>query len=231
MKRLLALIVVVLPRPFQSPFARWFLGWDIHPTARIRASIVNADHVSMGPGSAIGRWNVITQLHELCLGEGAVIDSRNRIKGWTGPTEVFRLSRNRQSALVLGDYAMITDAHEIDCCDRVELGHHAVIAGFNCTVLTHSLDLVRNRFITQPVTIGDHALLLSGCTMLNGTRVPDRSVVSAGSVVATKLTKELTFYRGNPAKPERALPETLGLFHRRGLPGLDLGELGPDSDA
>jgi hypothetical protein len=39
-------------------------------------------------------------------------------------------------------------------------------------------------------------------------------VVSAGSVVATKLTDELTFYRGNPAEPVRSLPASLGIFHR-----------------
>jgi hypothetical protein len=49
---------------------------------------------------------------------------------------------------------------------------------------------------------------------MSATRVPPRCIVSAGSVVATKLAKELTFYRGNPAEPVRLLPETLGFFHR-----------------
>jgi hypothetical protein len=39
-------------------------------------------------------------------------------------------------------------------------------------------------------------------------------------VVNTKLTKELTLYRGNPAEPVRDLPATLGYF-RRGEPGAD----------
>jgi hypothetical protein len=33
-------------------------------------------------------------------------------------------------------------------------------------------------------------------------------------VINTPLTDELTFYSGSPAEPVRALPETLGFFHR-----------------
>jgi carbonic anhydrase/acetyltransferase-like protein (isoleucine patch superfamily) len=61
---------------------------------------------------------------------------------------------------------------------------------------------------------------MSACILLSGTSVPARSIVSAGSVVNTKLTKELTLYRGNPAEPVRDLPPTLGYF-RRGQPGPD----------
>jgi hypothetical protein len=33
-------------------------------------------------------------------------------------------------------------------------------------------------------------------------------------VINTKLTSELTFYRGNPAEPVRELPDTLKFFRR-----------------
>jgi acetyltransferase-like isoleucine patch superfamily enzyme len=62
---------------------------------------------------------------------------------------------------------------------------------------------------------------MSGCTLLSGTRVPSRTVISAGSVVATKLAQELTFYRGNPAEPVRPLPETLGFFTRGTVEGIE----------
>jgi acetyltransferase-like isoleucine patch superfamily enzyme len=109
---------------------------------------------------------------------------------------------------------MITMAHEIDCSDRVEIGDYSSLAGFRCTVLTHSLNLVRDRFVTGPVEIGAHAAVMSGSTLLSGTRVPPRTVVSAHSVVNTPLSDELTFYSGNPAVAVRSLPETLGFFHR-----------------
>jgi acetyltransferase-like isoleucine patch superfamily enzyme len=72
-------------------------------------------------------------------------------------------------------------------------------------VLTHSIDLMRDKYVTGPVVLGAYA------------RVPARSIVSAGSVVTTKLTQELTLYRGNPAEPVRPLSENLR-FLRRGEP-------------
>ena len=109
---------------------------------------------------------------------------------------------------------MITVGHEIDCSDRVELGDYASFAGFRSQILTHSLDLVRDRFVTGPVEIGDRSAVMSGCLLLSGTRVPRRCIVSAGSVVTTKLSNELTFYRGNPAQAVRSLPANLRFFRR-----------------
>jgi len=89
---------------------------------------------------------------------------------------------------------MITDAHEIDCSDRVQLGDFAAVAGFRSQILTHSLNLVKDRFETSPVEVGDRSAVMSGCILLSGTRVPRRCIVSAGSVINTKLTNELMFY-------------------------------------
>jgi acetyltransferase-like isoleucine patch superfamily enzyme len=136
---------------------------------------------------------------------------------------VFPRAPSREPSLILGRYAMITDAHEIDCSDRVEIHDYGRLAGFRCQVLTHNLNLVRNEFETGPVEIGELSAVMSACILLTGTSVPPRSIVSASSVVNTKLTKELTLYRGNPAEPVRDLPATLGYFRR--------GQAGPDGRA
>src|SRR5205807_4980818 len=109
-------------------------------------------------------------------------------------------SSHRVPSLILGKGAMITDAHEIDCADRVELDDYASLAGFRSQILTHSLNLVKDRFEARPVEIGAHSGVMSACILQSGTRVPSRCIVSAGSVITTKLTKELTLYRGNPAE-------------------------------
>ena len=95
---------------------------------------------------------------------------------------------------------MITVAHEIDCSDRVEIGDYSSLAGFRCTVLTHSLNLVRDRFVTGPVEIGAHAAVMSGSTLLSGTRVPSRSVVSADSVVNTPLADGADLLQREPRR-------------------------------
>ncbi len=93
-----------------------------------------------------------------------------------------------------------------------------MIAGFRSTVLTHSIDLVRDKYVVGPIVLGDYAVVMSGCMLLAGTRVPPRSIVAAGSVVDTRLSAELTLYRGNPAVAVRELPERLGFFQRGRVP-------------
>ena len=209
-----AALMIVLPASLRRTVAVRVLGWEIDPTAYIGRSVILVDHVSMGPGASIGPRNVIRALEELRLEEGASIATRNWIVGIPRSVDIFPVSTERRPALILRRGALITDAHEIDCADRVELGEYAGLAGFRTQVLTHSLNIVRDRFEASPVELGHHAGVLSGCILQSGTRVPPRCIVSAGSVVTTKLTRELTFYRGNPAEPVRSLPETLGYFQR-----------------
>lgn len=211
-----ALLMVLLPQRLRREVATRFLGWQVHPTAFIGRSLVVARRVSLGPGASIGPFNVIRDLEELRLDEGANIASRNWIVGMPLHSAVFRDVPDRDPSLVLGRYAQITVGHDIDCIDRVELGDYAVIAGFRSAVLTHSLNFVTDRFVTGKVVLGERSVLLSGSTMLSGTQLPARSIVSAGSVVTTKLTAEQTFYRGNPAQAVRRLPDNLKFFKREG---------------
>jgi acetyltransferase-like isoleucine patch superfamily enzyme len=213
-----AVVISILPWPLKRRLGRWLFGWEIHATAYIGRSVIMVHHLSMGPGAVIGPRNVIRGLEQLRLGEGASIASRNSIAGWPLSSNAFPHSPDRNPSLILGKHALITVGHEIDCSDRVELGDHAAIAGFGCQILTHSLNLVRDRQETGPVEIGARSAVMSGCIMLSGTRLAPRCIVSAGSVINTKLGKELTFYRGNPAEPVRELPAHLQFF-RRGEPG------------
>jgi acetyltransferase-like isoleucine patch superfamily enzyme len=214
MRRLLALLMVVLPSSLKRRIGRAVFGWEIHPTAYIGPSLILVSRLSMGPGASIGPLNVVRGIEELRLGQGAKIAERNWISGFPLGFAAFEHSPNRNPALILGRYAEITVGHKIDCSDRVELRDHAVVAGFQTTILTHSLDLVRDRHQTRPVEIGEHSAVMTDCILLSGTQVPAYCIVSAGSVVNTKLTEEHTFYSGNPARAERSLPETMAFFHR-----------------
>lgn len=215
--------MVLLPSRLKVLLGQRVLGWDLHPTAHIGRSIVVVDHLSMGPGAVIGSLNFIKDLEELRMAEGANIGMRNWITGFRRSRDlaedVFPHAPKRRPSLIMGRHAMITVAHDIDCSDRFAIGDYSSLAGFRCTVLTHSLNLVRDRFVTGAVEIGDHAAVMSGSTLLSGTRVPSRCVVSAGSVVNTPLSAELTFYSGNPAEAVRSLPESLGFFHRGEVAG------------
>lgn len=212
MRLAFAYVFALAPMSLKRIIAKHIYKWDIHPTAYIGPSVLTVRYVSMGPGASIGGRNVITNLDELRLGEGANIGSGNMIKGWWDhPTQKLP---ERNPSVCMADHALIASYHYIDCVDSLELGRHAAIAGFRSTVLTHTIDLMRDKYVAGSVVLGDYAVAMSGCLLLAGTRIPARSVVAAGSVVSTKLSKELTFYQGNPAEPVRPLPERLGFFHR-----------------
>jgi acetyltransferase-like isoleucine patch superfamily enzyme len=214
MQLALALLMIALPQRLKHELARRVLGWDVDPSAYIGRSLLLVGHVSMAPGASIGHRNVFRELDEVRLAARASIGTRNWVVGIPPNAEMFPASPNRRPSLVMGEGAMLTEAHMIDCADRVELGDYASLAGFRSQVLTHSLNLVRDRFEAHPVTIGDRSAVMSGCILQSGTRVPERCIVSAGSVVNSKLAKPLTFYRGNPAEAVRELPPTLGFFQR-----------------
>ena len=197
------------------------------PTAYIGRSVILVEHLSMGPGASIGPLNVIKDLEELRLAErrehrlaqldhGVPAGSRDR------RLTPFPQSPNRRPVLIMGksrhDHGGARDRLLRSGRDRgLQLTGRIPLH-----VLTHSLNLVRDRFVTGAVEIGaprrrhvglhaperDH-----GC--------PPRCIVSAHSVVNTPLTEELTFYSGNPAEAVRTLPESLGFFHRGEDPDAD----------
>ena len=222
MRLLWAYVFAILPSPVKRRLGRWLHGWAIDRSAHIGISVIQVGKLTMGPGTFIGGRNVITHLDVLRLDEGSSIGPGNRIKGWWQVPDPNEQLANRRPELILGDFAQISADHRLDCVDRIELGKYAAIGGFRSTVLTHSLDIARDRYTSAPVVLGDYAAVLSGCTLLPGSRVPSRSIVSAGSVVATRLESELTFYRGNPAEAVRDLPPTLAYFRRGAIaPGVD----------
>ncbi len=212
MRLAFAYVFAFLPMSLKRIVAKWIYKWDIHPTAYIGPSVLTIRYLSMGPRTAIGGRNVITNLNEVRMAEGSTIGSGNLIKGWWDhPTDALN---ERNPAVFLAEYAQIASYHYIDCVDTVELGSHAALAGFKSTVLTHSLDLMRDRYITGSVVIGDRAGVMSGCMLLAGTRIPARSIISAGSVVTTRLTQEQALYRGNPAELVRPISDRLAFMHR-----------------
>ena len=233
MQLLWALVVCYLPSSLARRVAKVALGWDIHPTAYLGRSVIRVGHLSMGPRTSIGPRNNIRGLSELRMAEDSNIATRNSITAFPKAADlaqdIFPHSPNRQTVLILGVGAKITDNHEIDCSDRVELGRHAALAGFASQILTHSLNLVTDRQTTNAVVLGDHCAVMSGCIVQSGCSIPARAIVSAGSVVTTRLTQEQAFYRGNPAELVRELPDHLAYFHRGEEPAEAVVEESRDS--
>jgi acetyltransferase-like isoleucine patch superfamily enzyme len=113
----------------------------------------------------------------------------------------FKLDPQRQPQLIVEKDAAITHRHIIDCTDEVRIGAFTTFAGFRSQILTHSIDLNESRQRCQPVRIGSHCFVGTGCVLLGGSVLPDRCVLAALSMLSSELDMTDYYYGGVPARP------------------------------
>jgi acetyltransferase-like isoleucine patch superfamily enzyme len=116
--------------------------------------------------------------------------------------------------LILGEHAAITNRHLIDCTDRVTIGKFTTIAGFQSQLLSHSIDIEKNRQDSKPICIGDYCFLGTNCVLLGGSALPDYSVLGAKSLLNKAHMETHRLYGGVPAKPLKELARDLAYFKR-----------------
>lgn len=216
MKLLLKICIVGLPWRLR----RWCLmrcfGYEIDATARIGWAWIFPRRLQMGPRSQIGHGTVAVHLDEIRLEESAGIGRLTWITGFPSGTGSAHFGHvtDRVSRLWLEPHAAITNRHLIDCTCEVRVGAFATVAGFRSQVLTHSIDVVRNRQDAQPIAIGPRSFVGTGCILLGGARLPACSVLGAGSVLNKAYEASHTLYAGQPARPIKPLDPGARYFQR-----------------
>lgn len=219
MYQLLAIAIQILfwtlPWPIRRLFLCWTFGYQLARTSRIGYSIILARQVVIGPGSRIGHLTMIRNLSSVALGECAIIGNFNKIAGVplrnSGP---FSEEPNRYPELVVGAHAALTNSHIIDCTNRVVIGEFATVAGWRCQILTHSIDLSLSRQRSAPVVIGAFSFVGTGCILLRGSVLPERSALTAGSVLASAESEPLWVYSGVPALKSKPIKPGARYFSR-----------------
>ena len=199
---------------------RWLygglLGYKIGRTATLGISFIRVAHLVMAPGSSIGHFTVIRNLHSLRLEAGSSIGTFNWIFGMIG-ADHFADKADRVSELVMEEESALTSRHIVDCTDRVVVGAFSTIAGYHSQILTHGIDVGDNRQRSNPVVVGRHCLIGTGVILVKGAVVPDGSVVGAGSVFRGRPGKTHYLYSGVPAEPVQPLsPESAYFTRTRG---------------
>jgi len=94
------------------------------------------------------------------------------------------------------------------------VGALTTVAGCRSQILTHSIDLKRNRQDSRPITLGARCFIGTGCIILGGVELPERSVVSAGATVTRGYAEPGLVYEGVPATPVRAFDPDAQYFTR-----------------
>ncbi len=215
MRFLFRLCVVLLPWTLRRHVLRGVYGYELHRTARIGWSWIFPRRLVMRENAQIGHLNVAIHLDRLEVGAHATIDRANWITGFPlGDARHFAHRAEREPALVLGAHSAITKHHHIDCTDRVEIGAFTTVAGYGSQLLTHAIDLERNRQDAAPIAIGDYCFVGTAVVILGGAKLPDRSVLGAKALLNKPQAEPGWLYAGVPAKPIQALPPDGAYFRR-----------------
>jgi acetyltransferase-like isoleucine patch superfamily enzyme len=216
MKKLLGILIAVLPWALKRRLLQSLWGFKLHPTARIGLALVFPEELVMEAGSSIGHLTVCKGLKRLHLGEHSIIGRGNWITGFpAGGTGFFQHQPDRVPELILGPHSAITNRHLIDCTNSVRIGAFTTFAGFASQILTHSIDLAESRQSSAPVVIGDYCFVGTNSVILGGSKLPDYSVLGAKSLLNKAHEQTHQLYAGVPAKPVKALPPDWKYFQRR----------------
>lgn len=213
---LLQLAAWPMPWRIRRSLLRVFLGFELDKEARIGLSLVLARKVRMARGSRVGHGTVVRNVAQLTLGEYGRIGNFNRIAGVLGEqTRSFTDEVDRRPELVICRHASVTNSHLIDCTNYVEVGEFSTVAGWRSQILTHAIDFRSCRQVSEPVWIGRYCFVGTGCVILKGSRLPDKSILAAGSVLATDESENCALYSGVPARKVRSLDEGVTGYFRR----------------
>jgi acetyltransferase-like isoleucine patch superfamily enzyme len=187
-------------------------GWQVHKSATIGFSLIEAHEVVLAEHSRIGHLNRIVGLEKIQLEAKACIGNLNWVSG-----RLAKSSGIRSGTLCLLEGAAVSNRHYFDCNEMIEIGFYATVAGVRSQFFTHSIDLGKNRQRLAPISIGAYCFVGTGVILLPGAVLPEHSVLSAGSVLRKSnghIASKSGLYSGNPATFERPLTSDEGYFVR-----------------
>lgn len=210
-----ALMSTPLPWRIRRRILNRFLGYKIHPTAHIGWSVILAGRVELDAGASIGHLNVCRGLDLLRLGVNSIVGNLNWVTGAPSDSQVhFAAQRDRRPELIIADHAALTNRHLLDCTNSVRIGRFSTVAGFRSQFLTHSIDVRESRQWSHPIEIGEYCFVGTGCILLGGSRLPNFSILAAGSVLRELYDQERGIYAGVPAVWKREISEDWKYFTR-----------------
>lgn len=204
-----------LPWKMRRLFLEKQFGYKIHPTCRIGFSCIFPARLIMEEGSRIEHLTVCKNIDFLHLKPHASIGRANWITGFPlVPSPHFAQEKDRRPELIVGEHSAITHRHFIDCTNSVVIGGFTTMAGFQSQILTHSIDLEKNRQTSAPVRVGDYCFIGTNCVLLGGSSLPNYSVLGAKSLLNKSFAESHQLYAGLPAQPVKKLSPDLQYFRR-----------------
>ena len=209
------LLSVLLPWGIRRSILEKQFGYTIHPTSRIGLAWVFPERLIMEANTSIGDLTLCKNIALLHLREHSVIGRGNWITGFPlGPSRHFAEEHDRRPELIVGEHSAITHRHLIDCTNSITIGKFTTFAGFRSQMLTHSIDIERNRQASAPIKIGDYCFVGTDSVLLGGSALPDFCVLGAKSLLNKTFTQTHRLYGGVPARELQELPADNAYFKR-----------------
>lgn len=209
------LLSILLPWSLRRSFLEKQFGYQIHPTARIGLAWINPSRLIMEENTRIDHLTLCKGLDLLHLKAYSMIGRGNWITGFPiGPSRHFAEETDRKPQLIVGEHSAITHRHFIDCTNSVTIGNFSTVAGLQSQIMTHSVDIEKNRQTSQPLCIGDYCFVGTNCVLLGGSVIPDFCVVGAKSLVNKAFSESHQLYGGVPARPIEKLSPDCKYFTR-----------------
>lgn len=217
MKKVLSLLVILLPWKIRRFLLIKIWKYEIHPSARIGLAYVYPKKLKMEKGSRISHFNVGINLDAIIIKENSIIDRSNWITGFPSGTKLkhFQHRKNRISELHLGKEASITKNHHFDCTEKITIGDFSTIAGYNSQFLTHSVNLVKNIQDCHPINIGKYCFVGTNSVVLGGASLPSFSALGAKSMLNKPFKEEYMLYGGSPTKAIKPMDKQCKYFKRK----------------
>ena len=219
-------LVALLPSVAKRWCYRALYGYEIGRDVRIGLSLLDATHATLGAGTHIGHFSMITRVGNFVTGRHVRIGTLNLIRGGERVglgdySVIMRLNvlnaipdhdctTDPTSVLEFGAGVVVTSGHRIDFTDRITLGKNVIVGGRNSSLWTH------NRQETAPIEIGDFCYLGSEVRLAPGAGLPSECILGIGSVLVGTISEARSLVAGVPARTVRALEEKdLARIHRK----------------
>lgn len=86
--------------------------------------------------------------------------------------------------IIIGNNVFFNDNVSLNCQKRIKIGNNVSI-GHNVVVIDHDHDYKNDmeKFLSEDIIIGENVWIGANCMILRGVKIPDNTIIAAGTVV------------------------------------------------
>jgi acetyltransferase-like isoleucine patch superfamily enzyme len=205
---LLSLIAWLLPPSWT--FKNWLLrklGNHIGDNVIVGPTLVlGCGPFWLGDNSYLGLGNTFKQLRHVRFAHDVQIANFNFI---SAQAEYQKFS-DCVGFLIIEPMAGMTNRHYLDCSGQIILRRNSGIGGLRSIFQSHEIDVQTNETYAGKIVFEENAMSGTGVLVLKGARLPEKSVLAAGSVLTKQrddAMKPNGLYAGAPARFVRELAD------------------------